>query len=145
MRTILSVSILIFAFGTNSKCQDGNIIREIELSKTSRAYQEHIRINADSLHVLVEDRKNEKASTSYSRKITKEEWNVLLNMTKDLVLKDLSSLPSPTMKRAYDGAMHATITIYTKDGSSYAHGYDDENPHEALRSLRKAIREISRQ
>jgi hypothetical protein len=41
--------------------------------------------------------------------------------------------------------MHATITIYTKGGSAYAHGYDDENPHEALRPLRKAIREISRQ
>jgi hypothetical protein len=145
MRTILTISICIFAFGTSSKCQTNQSIREIELSKVSRGYEEHIRVNADSLYVLIENRKGEKSSQSFSRKITADEWTALVTIVKEVKLKDIPALAAPTMKRASDAAMHATLTVNTEDGKSYSHGYDDEDPHEALQPLRKAIRELSSQ
>lgn len=138
--TVLLAAIFSFSsFGQTAK------VREIELSKLARGYQEHIRINADSLHVLIENRKDERSSRSFQRPISHEEWSRLLHLVKDLKLKDLPALPSPTMKRAADAAMHATITIYTNDGQSYSHGYDDEDPHLVLQPLRTAMREIATQ
>jgi hypothetical protein len=142
MKNILLPIVMVFVFGTASKCQQEAVIREIELSKVSRGYAEHIRINPDSLHVLIENRKGNKPSESYSRKISKDEWTALIKTIQDVPLKDISALTSPTMKRASDGAMHATITVYTTDEKSYSHGYDDEDPHKALQPLRKAIREL---
>jgi hypothetical protein len=142
MKNILIPIFMVFAFGTASKCQQDPAIREIELSKVSRGYAEHIRINPDSLHVLTENRKGNNPPESYSRKITKEEWTALIKIIQDIPLKDIPALTSPTMKRASDGAMHATITVYTTDEKSYSHGYDDEDPHKALQPLRKAIREL---
>jgi hypothetical protein len=95
--------------------------------------------------VRIDNRKSEKPSQSFSRKITADEWTALVNMAKEIKLKDIPALVAPTMKRASDAAMHATLTVSTEDGKSYSHGYDDENPHEALQPLRKAIRELSNQ
>jgi hypothetical protein len=145
MKNILAIGICILVFGTGSKCQTNQAIREVELSKISRGYEEHIRINADSLHVMIENRKGEKASQSFSRKISPDEWTSIINVAKGIKLKDVPALAAPSMKRASDAAMHSTLTVSTEDGQSYSHGYDDEDPHEALQPLRKAIREISSQ
>lgn len=145
MRNAIATCLLVLIFEAAGNCQSTSEIREFELSKVTRGYQEHVRITADSLHVFIENRKDEKASRSYSRVITKDEWTTLLSAAKELNLKDLPALPSPGMKRAADAALHATLTVYTKDGQSYSHGYDDEDPHKALQPLRKAIREISSQ
>jgi hypothetical protein len=142
MKNILTISVCLLVFGTASKCQTNQSVREIELSKISRGYEEHIRVDADSLHVLIENRKSEKPSQSFSRKITTDEWATLVSIVKEIKLKDMPALVAPTMKRASDGAMHATLTVNTEDGKSYSHGYDDEDPHEALQPLRKAIREL---
>lgn len=142
MKNILIPIFMVFVFGTASKCQQDPAIREIELTKVSRGYGEHIRINPDSLHVLIENRRGNNPSESHARKITKDEWTTLIKTIQDVPLKDIPALTSPTMKRASDGAMHATITIYTTDEKSYSHGYDDEDPHKALQPLRKAIRAL---
>jgi hypothetical protein len=145
MRNIISICLLVCFFGTASRCQTGGEIREIELSKISRGYEEHVRVNPDSIHVLIDNRKDSGSSVSYSRKISPDEWTSLVQTTKNIELKDLPALPSPSMKRAADAAMHATLTVYTKDGKSYSHGYDDEDPHRVLQPLRKAIRDLSNQ
>jgi hypothetical protein len=143
MRNVLVISIFILAFVSLSKGQTGQTISEIELSKVSRGYEEHVRVNTDSIHVLIENRKGGKPSHSFSRKVSADEWTQLIKLTKTLKLTDIPALAAPTMKRASDAAMHATLTIYTQEGKSYSHGYDDENPHESLQPLRKAIRELS--
>jgi hypothetical protein len=119
------------------------VITQIELTKQSRGYQEAIRITTDSVFVIAEDLKGGKPSITYSRPISPDDWTKLVNSIGSLKLKDIASLSSPTMKRASDAAMHSTLKITTDDGNSYAHGYDDENPHEALQELRKTVREVS--
>jgi hypothetical protein len=145
MKNILIPVFLVFVFCTASKCQQDPVIREIEMSKVSRGYAEHIRIGSDSLHVLIENRKGNKPGESYSRKITPDEWTSLVNTIRNVKLKDIPALTSPTMKRASDGAMHATLTVYTTDEKSYSHGYDDENPNDILKPLHKIIRELVHQ
>jgi hypothetical protein len=119
------------------------VVTQIELTKQSRGYQEAIRITADSVFVVAEDLKNSKPALRYAREISDEDWTSLLSTIGSIKLKDIESLSSPTMKRASDAAMHAILKITTNDGSEYAHGYDDENPHESLQELRKKVREVS--
>ncbi len=123
--------------------QNKSDIKEIEFSKMSRGYEEHVRVNADSVHVLIHDARGEKAPVTFSRKTEREEWVSLMDIAKPIKLKEIDELPSPTMKRASDAAMHGTLTITDKSGRSYTHGFDDENPHDSLKPLLKQIREIS--
>jgi hypothetical protein len=48
------------------------------------------------------------------------------------------------MKRAHDGALHSTLTFVTKEGHSFTHSFDDENPNAKLSELMKAISEIEK-
>lgn len=118
-------------------------VREVELSKVSRGYEEHIRITPDSLYVFTENKMGEKAVTDFSRKVSEKEWTRLVEIVRIRPVKELHDLPSPTMKRAHDAAMHSTITIHLADGTSVTHGYDDENPHSAFVPLLKEIRTLS--
>jgi hypothetical protein len=118
-------------------------IRQVEFSKVSRGFEEHVRIKADSVHVFVHDIRGDKAAVKFSRKIDETEWVKIVEALKQVKIRQIESLPSPTMNRASDAAMHGTLTFITGDSKSYAHGFDDENPHESLKPLLKAVREIS--
>jgi hypothetical protein len=104
-----------------------------------------VRIKADSVHVLVHDIRGEKAPVNFSRKTEESEWTRLLEIMKTIKEKEIETLPSPSMKRASDAAMHGTLTVTTNSDKTYSHGFDDENPHDSLRPLLKAVREISGQ
>lgn len=123
--------------------QSKNDIKEIEFSKIARGYEEHVRITTDSVHVFMHDVRGEKPAVSFSRKIEKDEWVKLMDITKSIKLSEIGGLPSPTMKRASDAAMHGTLTLTTGGDKSYSHGFDDENPHDSLKPLLKSVREIS--
>ena len=123
--------------------QPATEITEIELSKVSRGYEEHIRITTDSLHVFVESKMGEKPVKDFSRKVSEQEWTKLVEAIGTRPARELRDLPSPTMKRAHDAAMHSTITIHMADRTTVTHGYDDEHPHAAFVSLLKEIRALS--
>lgn len=125
--------------------QNKSEIKQIEFSKVSRGYEEHVRIKADSVHVLVHDIRGDKAPVNFSRKTEEAEWVGLMEILQSIKVKEIETLPSPSMKRASDAAMHGTLTLTTNSGKSYSHGFDDENPHDALKPLLKAVREISGQ
>lgn len=118
-------------------------IKQVEFSKISRGYEEHVRIKADSVHVLVHDIRGDKAPVNFSRKLEETEWVRLMDIVKAVKLNEIEALPSPSMKRATDAAMHGTLTITTNTEESYSHGFDDENPHDSLKALLKVVREIS--
>lgn len=126
-----------------SKCQSAEDIRHIEFSKESRGYQEHILITPDSLRSFMENAIAGNGPVERSRKVTPVEWSALLSTLEGVNLRSLDELPSPSMRRASDAAMHGTITITTKGGDTYSHGFDDEEPNEVLRPLILAIREIA--
>ena len=134
--------ITLLAVVTDSQCQSNESIARIELSKVSRGYQEYIRVTPDSVNVLVQSSLSSDSNADFGRKLEADEWTSLVKKLEGIKLADIPNLPSPTMKRAHDGAYHSTITVQTKDGKEYAHGYDDEDPNKALKSLMKEIRAL---
>lgn len=130
MKLILSLSLVSgFAFSQNT-----NDIIRIEFSSITRGHQEFVVITKDSISVSTN---KQKAKT---RELEKKEWAGLVSSVNKLELSSIASLKSPTMKRAYDGAKHSTLTITTQS-QSYSHAFDDENPHEKLRPILKLILE----
>jgi hypothetical protein len=77
------------------------------------------------------------------RKLEPFEWDELLKAASQLKLTEVSTLPSPTNRRAFDGARHSTLVISTNDGQSYTHSFDDENPHEHLRNLMDVVKKTA--
>lgn len=123
--------------------QSQSDVKQVEFSKVSRGYEEHVRVNADSVHVLIHDLRGDKAPVNFSRKIEESEWVNVAALMKSIKVKEIEALPSPSMNRATDAAMHGTLKLTVNNGKSYVHGFDDENPHESLRPLLTAVRDIS--
>lgn len=134
--------LILAASGNIAKCQSAQV-RQIEFSKETRGYQEHIRITHDSLNIYVEDAVRGNGSQNESRTLDAHEWASLVSALEHVKLSELDKLASPTMKRASDAAMHSTVTITTTDGKTFSHGFDDDNPHEVLQPLLKAIRQAA--
>ncbi|MBI1767388.1 MAG: hypothetical protein HY015_04475 [Bacteroidetes bacterium] len=129
-------SILVFLWLTSYTIlaqKTADIVR-IEFSSLTRGYQELVVITADSL----------KATTPTQHKAIKnKDWTGVIKSLYGVHLNDIEGLKSPTMKRAYDGARHSTITIITKSGK-YSHSFDDEDPHEKLKPLMKVIHDTKK-
>jgi hypothetical protein len=142
MKMILGFIVLIVSANA-LQCQPQATITRIELSKIARGYEEYVRITQDSVNVLVSNSLDPTANKNYGRKLASSDWTEILDALSGVKLADVPSLPSPTMNRATDAAKHSTITIETNDGKSYAHGYDDENPNDALKKVLKRIRDLS--
>jgi hypothetical protein len=141
MKQLLTL-VLIFSAAV-SFSQRKPTIKSVEFSKVSRGYEERVTITADSIHTWLDNHREQKNPSSTANIMDSKQWASIVDTVQGLNLRELPSLPSPTMKRATDAAMHGTITITTQDGTSYSHGFDDENPHIDLMPLLKKIKEVS--
>src|SRR5690349_15582022 len=93
----------LFTLATISvQCQTSNI-KKIEYTTLTRGYQKHVVITLDSISTSVEGRGENQQS---KRALSKAEWNTVIGAAKNVKLSEIPSLPSPSMKRAYDGALH---------------------------------------
>jgi len=124
-------------FGCASVAQNSGEIVRIEFSSVSRGYQELVSITADSIKISKSQFGH--PAVSKTQVFTNEEWTDVLKSLQNVALKEVNALESPTMKRAYDGARHSTITITTNSSQSYSHTFDDENPHQKLTPLMRII------
>jgi len=115
-------------------------ITKVEFTTLTRGYQKQIFISPDSVVKIVDGRSDENKMSK--RKLSDGEWDAFVKETSGLVLKEIPSLPSPTSRRAFDGARHSTIVIRTGDGKSYSHAFDDENPNEKLHGLMELIKKM---
>ena len=124
-----------------AKCQGQSLenITSIEFVKQSRGFHDQIVISADSVQGVIENHRAAQKSEQYARDVDQDDWLTLMTALKDVSLKDLDGLQSPTMDRAHDGAIHSSIVINFKDGTSVSHGFDDEKPHPDLQPLLNAI------
>ena len=125
-----------------SQCQTASHIKKIKFTSLTRGFVKKIILSPDSAITIIEDRQNN--DQSHKRKLDKKEWTKLMNSIKNLSPTDLPDLKSPTMKRAYDGALHSTIVLLTDDGKEWTHSFDDEDPHERLQPLMKVISNIDK-
>lgn len=118
------------------RCQSVPAVQRIEYISMTRGYEKRVVMTPDSLYHQVQGR-----GTAVDEKglLPKGGWAQLKDAYTGVKPAELPSLPSPTMKRAYDGAMHSSITLYTSDGQAYTHSFDDEDPNDQLKKLMRAI------
>lgn len=132
--------ILIFLIALNTctqlPAQDQDIIK-IEFTSLSRGYYEKVEFTKDSL-ISKKSQNRGTAEQIYQKEVTQKQWASLVSELRTIELSTLPSLKSPTMKRAYDGARHSSLTIYTSE-NSYQHVFDDENPDKSLKGLMNNI------
>lgn len=138
---ILSIFLMSFS------CDNVSLKDEIKMiefnSGGMSGYHEQIKISEDSIEIIIEQRRTEEPAQKYQQEISPEDWSKLIETIENLNFSEIGSLESPTMKRAYDGAMHSGITIYTLTSSYVSPSFDDDNPHEKLQPLMNAIREVA--
>jgi hypothetical protein len=91
---------------------------------------------------MIDNARSSDSLKRVSEKLDKTKWAKLNTEIQSLSLPEVPLFKSPTMKRAYDGALHGILTITTMDGKIYSHGFDDENPHPKLQPLMKCIQGI---
>jgi hypothetical protein len=91
---------------------------------------------------MIDNARSSDSLKRVSEKLDKAKWVKLNTILNSLSLPEVPLLKSPTMKRAYDGALHGILTITTMDGKAYSHGFDDENPHPKLQPLMRCLQEI---
>jgi hypothetical protein len=122
--------------------QSAENITIIAFTKQSRGFLDEVVISRDSVHGATENHRMPENAQNYASPIGGDEWAKLMIALKDVSLKDVDGLQSPTMNRAHDGALHSSIVITFEDGSSISHSFDDENPHPDLKPLLDAILEF---
>jgi hypothetical protein len=132
--------VMLFALATlGARCQDEHVITKIQFSSLTRGYQKEVFISADSLTTLINDRGQEKIS---KRKLAAGEWEELVTTISKIDPTGITELPSPTSRRAFDGARHSTITIIAREAGPWTHSFDDELPHEKLQPLMDVLRKV---
>jgi hypothetical protein len=120
--------------------QNGDVMVKVEFTSLTRGFQETLIITKDSITRSLDTRGE--LSVKASERIQKSEWDCIVKAVKGISLETLGDLKSPTMKRAYDGARHSSITITTASGAQFSHSFDDEEPHEKLGALMKEIKKL---
>ncbi len=139
MRKVFLVCIFTFMAFSLVSGQTLDNITTIAFTKQTRGFLDKLVISKDNVHGVVENHKAAEKSKHYASDIDKDEWASLVFSLKDVSLKDVDGLQSPTMNRAHDGAIHSSIVINFKGGVSISHAFDDENPHPDLQPLLNAI------
>lgn len=133
---------VLIAMTTGSlKAQKKDSIKQIDFTKSTRGYEERIRVTPDSVVTRVEDfRAHEKVKQS-GRKLSAGEWRTLLKTLKNVSLETIPNLPSPGMQRASDAALQGTLQVTTTQ-QTYAHSFDNEDPNAKLVPLLKALKAL---
>lgn len=143
MKITWGIIFLVLFFPSVAKCQAAPEIASIEVLKSSRGYSEEIRITPDSVFTFRENRIDGAIPFRQGSPLPEGSWQKLVKTLSNIDLGELGRLPSPTMNRASDAAMHSSIRITTATGQTYSHGYDDENPHHVLKPLLEMVRFIT--
>lgn len=136
---MLCALIMITACSLSAQQKEG--IKQIDFTKSTRGYEERIRVTPDSVVVRIENfRADEKVQQS-GRKLAAKEWRALLKTLKNVPLQTIPGLPSPGMQRASDAALQGTLLVTTTQ-QTYAHSFDNEDPNAKLVPLLKAVKAL---
>jgi hypothetical protein len=137
MKTVAAIS---FYLMFHCAFDQQSAIDKIEFITGTRGYKRQVFISNDSVIAVLDGRAGSKVQ---KRKIAQEEWTDLMDALEDVSVSDLPNLQSPTSRRAFDGAKQSTITLYSSQGQSWSHTFDDENPNPELIPLMKCISKIA--
>ncbi len=72
--------------------------------------------------------------------LSKEKISTINNVLSKIKLSEIAGLESPSNKRAFDGAMNATITIKREKETFTSSSFDHDNPPKELKELVNFLR-----
>ncbi len=115
-------------------CNSDKII-SYTYSVVTRGYKMEITVSKDSTLIVQTGRQSLKKSYATNTNL----WKSLKKDSKDIKLKDISGLESPTNKRQFDGAMFASLTIATKDSIYRSNSFDAGHPPAMIKNVVDAL------
>ena len=139
---IFLLSMFLF-YGKNSNVQQEHDIDRIEFTTLTRGYHKNVTITIHAVKIS-EQLKGDDKEIMTQKEINSNQWEQFINALRDVSLTEISSLKSPTMKRAFDGARASTITITNTKGETFSHAFDNENPNEKLEPLMRLLIELQK-
>jgi len=139
----LALSFLIVVFVVvNSSAQQESDVTRVEFNSGTRTQRQQVILTPDSIRIIREDFRVDQTPDVTDRAMPSNEWQNVISSLKDVRLTEIKNLQSPSMRRTFDGAAHGSLIITTRNGDTYTHGFDDEQPHRKLRGLMNAIQRI---
>jgi hypothetical protein len=126
---------LLFATSLLISCNETDIV-SYEYHSTTMMGKTKVIITQDSVITTFNGRGE---PTRSARATQSSEWTSLAASLKDVDLSKISTLESPTNKRATDAAPYGTIFVTTKDSTYTSASFDGKNPHEMLMPLMQEI------
>jgi hypothetical protein len=126
MKKLLIITLAV----TFLSCNSDKII-SYTYSVVTRGYKLEITVDKDSTHIYQTGRQNLEKSYATNSDL----WKFLNKDTKDVELKDISGLESPTNKRQFDAAMFASLTISTKDSVYRSSSFDAGHPPAMIKNI----------
>ncbi len=123
---LLSMILLSLCLGKSCSSQTNKDLKNtaIEYSASTRGFFMKICIKDQKISITKD--RNSTASPAQTN-ISDADWEELIEGFKTIVLKDISTLKSPTEKRFYDGAAIGNLKVTFKDkeyeSSAFDHGY----------------------
>ena len=129
---------LLFMFIFSNECHHNSqnfFLTQDEISFTyeasTRGFYEITEITKDSI-LFSTDRNLKEVEAS---KCNNEDWNELIKLLKEIDVKTLSKLESPTSKHQVDAAAMATFTVKINDDIYETNVFDHGNPPKPISSL----------
>ncbi|HEY5746966.1 MAG TPA: hypothetical protein VIU12_12865 [Chryseolinea sp.] len=135
------LSTLMVMTACSLSAQKKDAIKQIDFTKSTRGYEERIRVTPDSVVMRIENFRAEEKVQQSGRKLASGEWRALLKTLKKVPLESIPNLPSPGMQRASDAALQGTLQVTTPQ-QTYAHSFDNEDPNAKLVPLLKAVKAL---
>ncbi len=118
---------------SQKQTQEQDSIKEIVFNAQTRGSLENITVSDYTVFYKTHGESKTFAITATQRK----ELDILIGK---LNLENLSTLKAPSNKRAFDGAMHATLAIKTGSTNYVSSHFDDDDPPVEIKSIVKALR-----
>lgn len=104
---------------------------KISYEATTRGFYEKIWVAKDSITITAD--RNQKILMHYPT--PEKDWNELTTLLKDVDIKDMPNLESPTKMRQYDGAAFATLAVTKDKMETKSNSFDHGHPPAAIEAV----------
>jgi hypothetical protein len=104
---------------------------KVSYEASTRGFYEKIWVGRDSITVTSD--RDHKINMRYPT--SEKDWDELMTLLKDVNIKEMPNLESPTKMRLYDGAAHASLTVGKAESEIRSNSFDHGHPPKAIEAV----------
>lgn len=133
------ILVLLMAKGcTNSELKKESENISFEYEANTRGSYKKVLAKQDTVFSITK-----RGGEAVYKKLSKSDWNSLLNLLSKVDATKIADLKAPSEKRFYDGAMIAGLKVIYKDKTYESSSFDHGNPPAEIKDLVNKIIEVS--